>query len=175
MSRFPSRQAFRPLRPFAVVAIVLAACAGTGSPTADPELERCAPVERFLVEAMGMAAETGRDTVDDWRTRRMLPGCRVTAAGSTALGMGPEAELMYERLGAAGWTRTPDPRDAPGEAALRYRLGETDCFFSIYSGIMIGTEAEIRVTNEYGPGPGEERYNVLVQCVEAMEAAPRAP
>lgn len=163
-----------PIRVALVVLIgSVLACAGSGPEASAQGLERCEPVHRFLVGEMGMVAEIDPDTVDDWRTRKTLPGCRVTAAGSTSRAMGPEAGTVYERLMSAGWTRTPDPRDAPNESALRLRLGETDCFFNIYSGVMVGSETELRVTMDYVPPAGESRYNVLVQCVEAMEAAPR--
>src|SRR5690606_36404925 len=132
------------------------------------ELERCAPAERFLVEDMGMVAEAGPDTVPDPRTQRALPGCRVTAAMSTPLAMGEQSEEMYEGLRAAGWRRTPDPRDAPGEGSLRLRIADADCLFSPYYAIMIGTEAEIRVINRLGRRPGAERFSVLVRCVEAL-------
>jgi hypothetical protein len=103
----------------------------------------------------------------------MVPGCRVTAAGLTQLAMNDEAERFYDRLRAAGWTRTPDPRDAPGEASLRFRLGETDCLFNFYEGILLFTEDELEVSTLKVPGPSEARYNVLVMCKPAMEAAPR--
>ena len=61
---------------------------------------------------------------------------------------------------------------APEESALRLRLADTDCFFSIYSGIAIGTEAERRVTMAFEPRSDDARYNMLVQCMPAMEAAP---
>jgi len=120
-----------------------------------------------------MVAETERDTMDDWRTQKILAGCRVTAAGGTQLGMSDTATLLYEQLLAAGWTRTPDPRDAPNESALRLRLDDTDCFFSVYSrNVVIGTAAEMRVNKAMMSSSEEARYNVLVQCVSAMAAAP---
>lgn len=135
--------------------------------------ERCVPVERFLVGDLGMRAEIDPDTIDDWRTQRHLPGCRVTAAGVTQLDMEAEAGRFYERLQAAGWTRTPDPRDAPAESSLRFRTGETDCLFNFYEGLLLFTEAELEVSTAMVPGPGEARYNVLVMCKPAMDAVPR--
>ena len=151
----------------------LLACAVVGKEAVAQDLQRCEPLQRFLTEDFGMVAETERDTMDDWRTHKMLPGCRVTAAGGTQLGMSDTATLLYEQLLAVGWIRTPDPRDAPNESALRLRLDDTDCFFSPYSrNVVIGTAAEMRVNQAFAPSSDEVRYNVLVQCVQAMEAAP---
>ena len=135
--------------------------------------ERCIPVEQFLVGDLGMRAEIDPDTIDDWRTQRHLPGCRVTAAGVTQLSMEAEAARFYERLQAAGWSRTPDPRDAPAESSLRFRTGETDCLFNFYEGLLLFTEAELEVSTAMAPRPGEARYNVFVMCKPAMDAAPR--
>ena len=147
-------------------------CAAPGTAAGSRQVQRCEPVQQFLTEDFGMVAETERDTVDEWRTQKMLAGCRVTAAGGTQLGMADTAGLLYDRLFAAGWTRTPDPRDAPNESALRLRLDDTDCFFSVFSRIVLGSAAEMRVNRALVPGAGEARYNVLVQCVPAMAAAP---
>ena len=162
----------RTSRALPLVLTVAIGCAAAGTESGSQDVQRCEPVHRFLTQDFGMVAETQPDTVDEWRTHKMLPGCRVTAAGGTALGMAATAELLYDQLGAAGWTRTPDPRDAPNESALRLRLGDTDCFFSVYSRIMIGTDAELRVNNAFVHNPQDARYNVLVQCVPAMAAAP---
>ena len=150
---------------------VLLGCAA-GSEARAQDLKRCEPVHRFLTEQFGMVAETGPDTIDDWRTDKMVPGCRVTAAGGTGLDMGTTAGMFYTQIMASGWTRTPEPQDAPDESALRLRLQDTDCFFSIYSGIAIGTEAERRVSMAYQPRSDDARYNMLVQCMPAMPAAP---
>ncbi len=136
------------------------------------EETRCRAAERFLVERVGMTAIVQADTIADWRTRRTIPGCRVTAAGLTTRALADEAASLYERLRAAGWTRTPDPRDAPNEASLRFRLGRNDCLFNFYAGTMLGTQAEIEVSNALAPRPGEQRFNVLVLCVPAINAAP---
>ncbi len=63
------------------------------------------------------------------------------------------------------------PRDAPNEASLRFRRDGSDCLFNFYTGGLLGTEAEFAVDEERIPGAGESRYNVLVQCMPAMEAA----
>ena len=73
----------------------------------------CAEAARFLRAEQRMVAEVGPDTIDDWRTRKRLAGCRVTAAGGTDIGVSKEAVRLYERLRTARWTRTPDPRDSP--------------------------------------------------------------
>ena len=157
--------------PIAVVAFL--ACAATGSEVRAQDVERCETLNRFLVETMEMEAETSPDTVDDWRTHKLLPGCRVTAAGSALREVpGEENEVFYLSLLAAGWTRTPDPHDRPQEAAIRLRLDGTDCFFTPYQGIRLGTEAEMRVNTAFKTRPGEDRYNFLAQCVEALPAAP---
>jgi hypothetical protein len=118
-------------------------------------------------------AESSPDTVQDWRTDQILPGCRVTAAGSaTTTRAGDEGEALYARLLTVGWKRTPDPRNATNGPALRFRLDETDCFFSTYSRMMVGTQAEIRVTVAFENRPDEDSCNVIVQCIPAVEAAP---
>jgi hypothetical protein len=157
--------------------LLLAGCVAAESEAAEGQFtedtERCIPAERFVVEDRGMVAQIDPDTIDDWRTQQMVPGCRVTAAGRTELALGAEAENFYRRLQAAGWTRTPDPQDAPGEASLRYRMGETDCLFNFYEGPLLFTAAELELSTAMAPGAGELRYNVLALCTPAMEAAPR--
>jgi len=83
-----------------------------------------------------------------------------------------EGEALYARLLTVGWKRTPDPRNATNGPALRFRLDETECLFSVYSGMMVGTQAEMRVSAAFKVRPGEERYNLLVQCVSATQAVP---
>jgi len=116
-----------------------------------------------------MVAESSPDTVQNWQTNQILPGCRVTAAGSATTKAGDEGEALYARLLTVGWKRKPGPRYATNGPALRFRLDETDCFFSIYTGMMVGTQAEMRVNVAFKSRPGEDRYNVLVQCVPAVE------
>jgi hypothetical protein len=152
-----------------LLAGLLLGCASGGEAQ---DLKHCEPVHRFLTEQFAMVAEVGPDTIDDWRTHKIVPGCRVTAAGGSPLGLGHQAGMLYDQLMAAGWTRTPEPRDAPDEAALRLRLAQTDCFFTPYSGIAIGTDAERRVTMAFVPNSEDARYNMLVQCMPALPAAP---
>lgn len=134
---------------------------------------RCQAALRFVRDTQRMSAEVEVDTVDDWRTRQRLDGCRITAAGTTTLGVGAEAVRFFERLRTNGWTRTPDPRDAPNESSLRFRYAGTDCLFNVYEGARLFTEAEFRVNDAVSPRAGEARYQALVQCVPAMDAAPR--
>ena len=56
-----------------------------------------------------------------------------------------------ERLRAAGWTRTPDPMDAPNEASLRFRRDGADCLFNVYEVPRLYTEAEFRVNEAVTP------------------------
>jgi len=157
-------------RRLAVVAAVLAA---SGARPAAGQVALCEGAELFMAADMGMAAVTEPDRIDDWRTKQMVTGCRVTAAGLTRLSLRDQAAGFYERLRAAGWARTPDPRDAPNESSLRFRKDGVDCLFSFYSGGLLGTEAEDRVDDARVPGPGERRFNFIVQCMPASDAAPR--
>ena len=160
----------------ALVALVVAACGGNGSggrsdAAAGPDLARCQAAERYLTEQIGMVAETGPDTLDDWRTDRLLPACRVTAAGSTSLAVHEVAEGIYAGLFATGWERSPDPQDAPNESSFRLRQGDAECLFSFYDNIALGTPAELRVVSALVIPPGEKRYNMLAQCTPPMESA----
>ena len=157
----------------ACLAAATLGCATAPTRTAERDLRRCDAPYRMLTEGLGMAAEVTADTVADWRTHLSLPGCRITAAGSIADASETEqAEAFFNSVRDAGWTRTPDPRDMPNESAIRFRLNDTDCFFNRYLGIMIGTPAEMRVNGVYQGRPGDDRFNVLVQCVEALPAFP---
>ena len=142
--------------------------------TSEGDAELCEGAERFLVETMGMMALAEPDTIDDWRTRAMVPGCRVTAAFASAQ---PPADIVrdfYQVLGQSDWTRTPDPRDAPNEASMRYRRDEVDCLFNFYDNSMsLNTDAEMFVSDAVHKGPGEALYNFLVMCTPAAPAAPR--
>ncbi len=143
-------------------------------PVGPADLKRCEALHRTMTETLQMVAEISPDTVDDWRTRKILPGCRVTAVGSMHREVvGEENNVFYAALQAEGWTRTPDPYDLAGEAAVRLRLDDTDCFFTPYEGIRLATEAEFRVNNAFTTRPGETRFSYMAQCVEAMPAAPR--
>lgn len=146
-----------------------------GAPTvAAGQTELCLDAERFVRDVMGMVAMSEPDTIDDWRTRRMVPGCRVTAAGATRLSPSAIVQEFYAKVDEEGWTRTPDPRDAPNEASLRYRRSGADCLFNYYGDSMtLATEAEAVVSEAVPRQPGESLYNFLVMCVPAAPAAPR--
>ena len=120
-----------------------------------------------------MIAAVEPDTIDDWRTRQRQSGCRITAAGVTPIGVAREAVKVYDRLRVAGWTRTPDPMDAPNEASLRFRRGGVDFLFNVYDVPRLSTDAEFRVNEAVAPAEGEVRYQVFVMCVPALPAAPR--
>jgi hypothetical protein len=134
---------------------------------------RCTEAARFVREVQGMVADVRPDTVDDWRTRQRLPGCRITASGVTATGVAAEAARLFDRLRRAGWTRSPDPRDAPNESSLRFRRHDVDCLFNVYEEARLFTDEEFRVNDAVTPRPGERRYQLLGQCVAAQAAAPR--
>jgi hypothetical protein len=152
---------------------VIALCAlALGPRSASGQVELCRDAKRFLEDEMEMVAVVEADTIDDWRTQKMVPGCRITAAGRTTRGFGQAARLFFDRVRAAGWARTPDPRDAPNEASLRFRMDGVDCLFSFYTGGILSTEAEGTVDDAMVPSPGERRYNFLVMCTPAMEAPP---
>lgn len=130
----------------------------------------CQGARAFLVDRLHMVAIVDPDTIDDWRTRRLTPGCRITASGFTDIGIRREAVRFYERVREAGWVRTPDPFDAPNEASLRFRKSGVDCLFNVYVGVLLYTDSEMRVTGEGTAKPGETRYNVFTMCVPAIGA-----
>ena len=159
--------------PLPIALVALLTGMATSSEAGAQNTTLCEALHHFLTETMEMEAEISPDMVDDWRTQQVLPGCRVTAAGSALREVpGEENEVFYHSLLGAGWTRTPDPHDRPHEAAIRLRFEGTDCFFTPYQGIRLGTEAEMRVNTAFEARPGETRYNFLAQCVEALPAAP---
>jgi len=133
----------------------------------------CSDAAAFLRDNRQMSVVVENDTIDDWRTKLRIAGCRVTAAGATDIGVNREAVRFYELLRAAGWTRTPDPRDSPNEASLRFRMHDIDCLFNVYREAMLGTKAERRVNTALVVKADETRYQTLVQCVPAQPAAPR--
>lgn len=146
---------------------------GAVTPTT-AQVELCLEAERFVREVMDMTALSEPDTIDDWRTRKMVPGCRVTAAGGSRLPASEIVQGFYAQLEIEGWTRTPDPRDAPAEASLRYRRSGADCLFNFYdNSTTLATEAELVVSDAVPLGPGEELFNFLVMCTPAAPAAPR--
>ena len=143
-----------------------------------PAYPLCEAAQRFLREDRALSTVVEADTLDDWRTRQVLHGCRITAAGGSLRGVQPEAVFFYERIRAiGGWTRTPDPRDAPNEGSLRFRTGEgrqaVDCLFNVYGDAMLMTDAELRVDEQRPLQAGEARYHVYVMCTPALPAAPR--
>ncbi len=137
------------------------------------DTSHCAAAARFLRDARHMRVEVEVDTIDDWRTKRRVPGCRITAAGGTELSVGREAVRFYELLRAATWVRTPDPRDSPNEGSLRFRWEQSDCLFNINAEALLGTDAEQRVNDTLQVPAGQTRYQMFVMCMPAMPAAPR--
>ncbi len=133
----------------------------------------CELAARFLRETQRMVARIDADSIDDWRTQRQVSGCRITAAGASEIGVAREAVRLYERVRAAGWTRTPDPRDAPNEASLRFRMEQSDCLFNVNAQAMLGTKAERMVNGAVTVTEGQARYQVFVMCMAAMPAADR--
>ncbi|WP_309671261.1 hypothetical protein [Gemmatimonas sp.] len=133
----------------------------------------CAVAARFLRDERHMIAEVEVDTIDDWRTRKKVPGCRITAAGGTEIGVGREAVRFYELLRAAKWVRTPEPRDSPNEGSLRFRWEQADCLFNINAEALLGTDAEQRVNDTLQVPAGQTRYQIFVMCMPAMPPAPR--
>jgi hypothetical protein len=157
----------------AALALTLVACSSAPR-NADAQVELCAGAERFLVETMGMIAVSEPDTIDDWRTRAMVPGCRVTAAFASRAARSDIVRDFYQVLDESDWVRTPDPRDAPNEASLRYRRDGADCLFNFYdSSMSLNTDAEMYVSDAVHKSPAEDLYNFLVMCTPAMPAAPR--
>ena len=141
--------------------------------SAAPDTSDCAAAARFLRDERRMTAVVEPDTIDDWRTGKRVAGCRVTAAATTTLSVKAEAIRFYELLRAAGWTRTPEPRDSPNEASLRFRREKSDCLFNVNAEAMLMTDAEFKVTDAVTPAAGETRYHMFVMCMPAMPAAPQ--
>ena len=137
------------------------------------QLAHCTEAARFLADTLGMAVQSDPDTIDDWRTAKRQPACRVTSAGLTTRSLAEEARRFYERVRQAGWSRTPDPHDAPREASLRFRNDGSDCLFNVYEGALLLTNAEREVSAARVPATGEQRYNVFVVCLPALPAAVR--
>lgn len=122
-----------------------------------------------------MAVEAEPARINDARTGRTLPGCHVTAAGGTSSPTAQTADLLYDQMMAAGWTRTPDPRDVPSRHILRFRRDGVDCLFGVYTSIApdsIVTEAQRRVNRAFVPTGQDEIYNVIATCVPALETEP---
>lgn len=149
--------------------LLLAANAGF----AQADTLHCKEAARFLQVDLRMQAIIDPDVIDDWRTGKKTQGCRVTAAGATDIGVNKEAIRFYERVRAAKWVRTPDPRDAPNEAALRFRWEQSDCLFHVNREMLLNTESETRVNDRLKLAAGATSYQIFVMCVPAAEAKPR--
>lgn len=139
---------------------------------AQSQLVHCEAADAHLRGEVEMATIVEADTIDDWRLDRMVPGCRITAAGLTRRTLRTEAGAFYDGLRSAGWSRTPDPQDAPNEASLRFRWSSSDCLFNVYEGGLLGTDAELSVDDQRVPGRGERRFNILVLCTPAEDTTP---
>lgn len=138
-----------------------------------PAQPLCKAADQFLRTDRNMATVIEPDTIDDWRTRQRVVGCRISAAGGTTRGLQAEAVGFYERVRASSWVRTPEPRDAPNEGSLRFRQGSADCLFNVYGDAMLMTDAELEAGEKRRLTPGETRYHVYVMCLPAMPAAAR--
>lgn len=152
---------------------MLALLAFLAFPLGQPPQPLCVAADQFLRTDRNMVTVVEPDTIDDWRTRKRQIGCRITAAGGTTRGLQPEAVGFYERIRAVGWVRTPEPRDAPNEASLRFRSGNADCLFNVFGDAMLMTDAELTVDERRPLKSGEVRYHVYVMCIPALPAAPR--
>jgi hypothetical protein len=133
----------------------------------------CVAADAFLRTDRNMKTVIEPDTVNDWRTRKRVTGCKISAAGGSTRGVQPEAVFFFERIRAAGWVRTPDPRDAPTEASLRFRKDNTDCLFNFYGPEMMMTDGEEQAGQARPLAAGEVRYHVYAMCLPVMPAAPR--
>jgi hypothetical protein len=133
----------------------------------------CAGAAAFLRDTQRMEAVVEPDSINDWRSQRRVGGCRITAAGGTTLSHKEEVTRLYERLRAEGWTRTPDPRDAPNEGSLRYRRDGADCLFNYNVEAMLFTDAETLVLERLRLASREVRYHVFVLCLAVQSPSPR--
>ena len=152
-------------------ALIVWASGATGAGAQSAPL--CEHAREFLVDDFAMLAEVEPETIADARTAQVHSGCRITAAGGTALTLTETAALLYEQLGATGWTRTPDPRDVPARGVRRMRIEGVDCLFAVYKAVTetIGTGAQLRVNRAFHPLDQDEMFNVIVQCVPPLAAA----
>lgn len=133
----------------------------------------CTAADRFLREHQKFVTVVEPDTMDDWRTKQRLVGCKITAANGTTRTVQQEAVAFYEAVRAAGWVRTPDPRDAPTEASLRFRWEQADCLFNVFGTAMLNTDAETTVNEKRPLADNERRWHVYATCLPALPAAPR--
>ena len=130
----------------------------------------CEGARSYLADSLHTLALVDPDTIQDWRTRDTVLGCRVYASQATPLEQTPAARAFYDRLLASGWARTPDPLDMPNEAAIRVRQDNFDCLFHVYKAPLINSPSELEVTNSIKLQPGEGQFNVLAQCMPARPA-----
>jgi hypothetical protein len=130
----------------------------------------CLAAQSYLADSLNTLALVDPDTIQDWRTRQTVLGCRVYASQATRLNQNAAATEFYDRLLASGWTRTPNAMDMPNEAAIRVRQGNVDCLFHVYKPPLLNTATEIAVTDAIDLQPGESQYNLLAQCMPAREA-----
>lgn len=141
------------------------------TPAADTT--HCTQAAAFLRDEQRMAAIVEPDTMNDWRSQQRVAGCRITASGATTIGVRDEAIRLYDRLRAAKWVRTPDPRDAPSEASMRFRWRQSDCLFNVSRDAMLFTDAEQRAAEAVPIKTDESRYAVFVQCFTVLPPAAR--
>lgn len=152
--------------------VTVALVSGVRGASAQTAVQLCEGALGVLRDSVGMVAVAGPDTIDDWRTGRRVAGCSVTAAGATTRADSVEARVLFERIRASGWERTPDPRDSPNEASLRFRRNGADCLFSYYTlRSALGTEAERTVSMAVDRQPGDRLFNVYVMCTPATPAS----
>ncbi len=150
-----------------------AAASADASAAVSSDTTYCAGAAAFLRGAQHMEAVVEPDSINDWRSQRRVGGCRITAAGGTTLSHKEAVTQLYERLRAEGWTRTPDPRDAPNEGSLRYRRDGADCLFNYNVEAMLFTDAETLVLERLRLAPREVRYHVFVLCLAVQSPSPR--
>jgi hypothetical protein len=150
------------------ITLILGAMLAPIAPPADTT--HCVPATHYLRETLHMQAIIERDTFDDWRTHKRVPGCRITAAGATDIGVRAQAVRFYELLRAAKWTRTPEPADSPNEGSLRFRWEQSDCLFNINAQALLNTDAELKVNERLALKRDETPYQVYVMCMPAMSA-----
>jgi hypothetical protein len=143
------------------------------SVAASSDTTYCVGAAAFLRGTQRMEAVVEPDSINDWRSQRRVGGCRITAAGGTTLSHKEAVTQLYERLRAEGWTRTPDPRDAPNEGSLRYRRDGADCLFNYNVEAMLFTDAETLVLERLRLAPREVRYHVFVLCLAVQSPSPR--
>lgn len=139
-------------------------------PNTKPDTTLCINAANLLRDDRHMVAAVDADIVNDWRTAKKTEGCRITAAGGSMQTVQEAAVRLYDRVRALGWTRTPDPRDAPTEGSLRFRRENADCLFNVNASPMLNTDSEERVNNALKLNAGETRYQVFVMCVPAAAA-----